>query len=135
MPYGRRAPPSCCPLTYHAPTPTDIAIGIEALREAEMVLVPAHGGGTGLLGLRPPEAIAPAFGPQSATAHRQAAVHAGRSFEVLDCPSLARDIDTIADVADLANIVDAGSLGDATRAFLATHRLESLQTGLPYGDR
>lgn len=115
--------------------PEDIAIAIEALRRAEVVLVPAHNSGTGLLGLRPPEAIAPAFGPRSALAHRRAAARAGRSIEVLDCPSLARDIDTIADAAALVDLVDTGSLGDATRAFLATHRLESLRTGPLHGYR
>ena len=113
-------------------TPGDIASAIEALRDAEVVLVPARGGGTGLLGLRPPEAIAPAFGPQSAEAHRQAATNAGLRLAVLDCPSLVRDVDTITDFAALAE--GAASLGAATRAFLATHPLEALRTGLLHGD-
>lgn len=113
-------------------TSADIASAIEALRDAEVVLVSAHSGGTGLLGLRPPTAIAPAFGPHSAEAHRQAATNAGRRLAVLDCPSLARDIDTIIDFTELAK--DTASLSAATRAFLAMHPLEALQTGRPHGD-
>jgi 2-phospho-L-lactate/phosphoenolpyruvate guanylyltransferase len=114
-------------------TPEDIASAIEALSTAEVVLVPAHSGGTGLLGLRPPRAMAPAFGPRSAEAHRHAAIASGRRLTDLDAPSLAQDIDTIADLVALFE--DTASLGAATRAFLATHSLEALQTGLPHGDR
>ncbi|MGE0227125.1 MAG: 2-phospho-L-lactate guanylyltransferase, partial [Dehalococcoidia bacterium] len=79
-------------------TPEDVARVIEALRTAEVVLVPAHDGGTGALGLRPPGAIAPAFGPGSAAAHRNAARAASSRLDELDCPSLAFDVDTPADL-------------------------------------
>ncbi|MGE0135343.1 MAG: 2-phospho-L-lactate guanylyltransferase [Dehalococcoidia bacterium] len=97
-------------------TPEDVARVREALRTAEVVLVPAHDGGTGALGLRPPGAIAPAFGPGSAAAHRDAAQAAARPFEVLHCPSLAFDVDTPTDLDR-----DTASLGPATRDFLAAH--------------
>ena len=99
-------------------TPGDIVCVLEALHTAEVVLVPAHDGGTGALGLRPPDAIAPAFGPDSAAAHREAARAAARRFEEIDCPSLAFDVDTPSDLES-----DPASLGPATREFLASHTL------------
>lgn len=69
-------------------TSADIAMAIESLGEAEVVLVAAADGGTGLLGLRPPDAIAPAFGVRSAQAHLQAAAASGRRAAVLNCDSL-----------------------------------------------
>lgn len=99
-------------------TATDVARVLEALHTAEVVLVPAHDGGTGALGLHPPDAVAPAFGRASADAHREAARAASRTFEELDCPSLAFDVDTPADLER-----DPASLGPATRAFLARHAL------------
>jgi 2-phospho-L-lactate guanylyltransferase len=110
--------------------PEDIARAIEALRKSEVVLVAAEDGGTGLLGLRPPDAITPAFGLDSAEVHRLAAVRAGRRLAVLDCPSLARDVDTIADLA-----CDPASFGAATRAFLAQHPIGEVRRGLPHGGR
>lgn len=95
-------------------TSADIAMAIEALGEAEVVLVAAADGGTGLLGLRPPDAIAPAFGVRSAQAHLQAAAASGRRAAVPNCDSLARDVDTPADLTR-----DPESFGPATRAFLA----------------
>jgi 2-phospho-L-lactate guanylyltransferase len=108
--------------------PADILQTIEALRESEVVLVPAHDGGTGLLGLRPPGAIAPAFGVGSAAAHMEATRRAGLSLEILDCPSLARDIDSVGDLLE-----DADALGPATRAFLASHPVEGARMGLTRG--
>lgn len=95
-------------------TADDVARVLAALAAAEVVLVPAHDGGTGALGLRPPRAIAPAFGPGSAAAHREAARAAARRLEELDCPSLAFDVDTPTDLDR-----DIASLGPATRDFLA----------------
>lgn len=99
-------------------TPEDVARVLVALRTAEVVLVPAHDGGTGALGLRPPAAIEPAFGPGSAAAHRDAARAASRRFEEFDCPSLAFDVDTPTDLER-----DPASLGPATREFLASRAL------------
>lgn len=91
----------------------DVAAAIEALREAEVVLVPAADGGTGLLGLRPPDAIAPAFGVQSAQAHLRAAAEARRRVAVLHEASLVHDVDSLRDLAR-----EPERLGGATRAFL-----------------
>lgn len=99
-------------------TPADLTAAMEALRDAEVVVVPAHDGGTGVLGLRPPDAISPAFGPGSAAAHIEAARAASKRIVTLDCPSLALDVDTPADLDR-----DPTSFGPAARAFLASHAL------------
>ncbi|MGE0229298.1 MAG: hypothetical protein AB7U23_12425, partial [Dehalococcoidia bacterium] len=72
----------------------------------------------GALGLPPPGALAPDIGPGSAAAHRNAARAASSRLDELDCPSLAFDVDTPADLDR-----DPASLGPATREFLACHAL------------
>jgi 2-phospho-L-lactate/phosphoenolpyruvate guanylyltransferase len=58
----------------------------------------AHDGGTNALGLRPPEALVPAFGsPQSARVHARLAEQAGLEVVVVDLPGIALDVDTPAD--------------------------------------
>ncbi len=89
---------------------------IEALRDAEVVVVPAFDAGTAILGLRPPSAITTKFGPLSSQAHINAATAAGRSVIVLDLPSLSYDIDNIEDL-----LVRRDTLGAATRAFVQEH--------------
>ena len=58
----------------------------------------AHDGGTNALGLRPPDALVPAFGsPQSARVHARLAEQAGLDVVVVDLPGIALDVDTPAD--------------------------------------
>jgi 2-phospho-L-lactate guanylyltransferase len=58
----------------------------------------AHDGGTNALGLRPADALVPAFGsPQSARVHARLAEHAGLDVVVVDLPGIALDVDTPAD--------------------------------------
>jgi 2-phospho-L-lactate guanylyltransferase len=67
-----------------------------------VVIVPdRHGSGTNALLLAPPDAIAPAFGPESFERHRELAEAAGVRCEVARPPSLLIDIDTPADLAAL----------------------------------
>jgi 2-phospho-L-lactate guanylyltransferase len=67
-----------------------------------VVIVPdRHGSGTNALLLAPPDAIAPAFGPQSFERHRELAGAAGVRCDVARPPSLLIDIDTPADLAAL----------------------------------
>ncbi|MCY4455946.1 MAG: 2-phospho-L-lactate guanylyltransferase [Chloroflexi bacterium] len=96
---------------------TDLRSALDALDAHEVVVAPSLDGGTGLLGLRPPDAIEPAYGPGSAGAHEQAARSAGRSLAVLQLASLARDIDTVEDLADAEP-----PLGPRTAAFVAARR-------------
>ena len=97
--------------------PADVREALDALATHEVVVVPSLDGGTGLLGLRPPDAIEPAYGPGSAVAHEEAARAAGRSVAVLRLASLERDVDTVADLADAEP-----ALGPRTAAFVAARR-------------
>lgn len=97
--------------------PADVRAALDALGAHEVVVVPSLDGGTGLLGLRPPDAIEPAYGPDSANAHEEAARVAGRSVAVLRLASLERDVDTIADLG-----AAEPPLGPRTAAFVAARR-------------
>ena len=97
--------------------PGELREALDALATHEVVIVPSLDGGTGLLGLRPPDAIAPAYGPGSAAAHERAAREAGRSLALLRLASLERDIDTADDLGD-----PEPPLGPRTAAFVAARR-------------
>ena len=67
-----------------------------------VAIVPSDaGGGTNALLMRPPEAIAPAFGPGSFEAHLRAAEAAGAAVQVDSEPSLGFDLDTPDDLERL----------------------------------
>jgi 2-phospho-L-lactate guanylyltransferase len=72
-----------------------------------VVVVPdRHGTGTNALLLSPPDAIDPAFGPDSCARHRTLAAEAGAALSVDPVPSLGLDVDT---PADLRELVDRGA--------------------------
>ncbi|HYI99243.1 MAG TPA: 2-phospho-L-lactate guanylyltransferase [Thermoleophilaceae bacterium] len=81
------------------------------LRRAEadvtdVVVVPdRHGTGTNALLLCPPAAIEPAFGPGSCERHQALAAAAGASCRVDALPSLAIDVDTPEDLAELSTLL------------------------------
>ncbi len=117
----RRALCSYCPPNLPQLRGDDVADVLAALSRdaaadstAGAVLVPSADGGTSALGLRPPGALAPAFGPGSAAAHRDAARAAGLPLHELHPPSLAVDIDTPADLMAVRDRV-----GPATRKVFA----------------
>ena len=67
-----------------------------------VVVAPAHNGGTNALLLRPPDVIAPQFGPSSARAHAQSAAAAGEAgvpFREAQIDVWAFDLDTPGDLA------------------------------------
>ncbi len=67
-----------------------------------VAIVPSDaGGGTNALLLRPPDAIAPAFGPGSFEAHLRAAEAAGAAVQVVSDPVLGFDLDTPDDLERL----------------------------------
>jgi len=67
-----------------------------------MAIVPSDaGGGTNALLLRPPDAIAPAFGPGSFEAHLRAAEAAGAAVQVVSDAVLGFDLDTPDDLERL----------------------------------
>jgi 2-phospho-L-lactate/phosphoenolpyruvate guanylyltransferase len=87
----------------------------------EVVVVPdRHGTGTNALLLRPPDAIAPSFGPGSRERHEHAARAAGARLRVEHPASLLLDVDTAEDLATLRSEL-AGRTGEAahTRGLLA----------------
>ncbi len=68
-----------------------------------LVIVPdRHGTGTNALVLTPPDAIVPSFGEGSFARHVAAAEQAGVPHRAQDVPTLALDVDTPADLAELA---------------------------------
>ena len=67
-----------------------------------------RGDGTNALLLDPPGAIAPAFGTDSASAHRAAAAAAGVRLTLAALPALQFDLDTADDLAELAALLAAG---------------------------
>ena len=72
-------------------------------RGLAVVIVPdRHRTGTNALLLSPPDAIAPSFGPGSFERHLSAAREASLPYAVEDLPSLALDVDTPEDLAEVS---------------------------------
>jgi 2-phospho-L-lactate guanylyltransferase len=88
-------------------------LAVAGERQPALVVVPDHTGeGTNGLVVRPPDLLTPAFGAASAAAHLAQLAGAVR----YDCPGLALDIDT---PAELARLVDSETnRAPATRRFL-----------------
>jgi 2-phospho-L-lactate/phosphoenolpyruvate guanylyltransferase len=82
---------------------------------AVVVASSRDGQGTNALLLRPPNVIAPAFGPPSVQRHLDAGRAAGARALLIAGLGLARDVDT---PPDLANLLDA-PVGEHTSAALA----------------
>lgn len=95
-------------------TPGAIRSALEALPERGLAICPSHDNGTGLLAMRPSGLIPFRFGPRSFSLHRREAVALGVPAEVLRIESLALDIDTPADLREVASHSDGAG---------ATHRL------------
>jgi 2-phospho-L-lactate/phosphoenolpyruvate guanylyltransferase len=84
---------------------------------AEVVIVPdRHGTGTNALLLAPPDALEPSFGPGSCRRHAEHARATGLTYEVQRLPSLALDIDTPEDLAELARLGDRAPMTNALLA-------------------
>jgi 2-phospho-L-lactate/phosphoenolpyruvate guanylyltransferase len=73
-----------------------------------------HGTGTNALVLSPPDAIRPAFGPDSCQRHQAAAREAGIPYGIERLDSLALDLDTPADIIALTRELEGGR-GQAPR--------------------
>jgi len=89
-----------------------------------------HGTGTNALVLAPPDAMAPGFGPDSFARHVAAAEEAGVSHRVELAASLAHDVDTPEDLADLWSAID-GVRGGAQRTRGTLRQLD--RAGTPGG--
>lgn len=80
-------------------TPEDLLDITDTGEISDLVVVPSEGdGGTNALYLRPPEVIAPRFGPGSLARHVHVAERAGLRCSVLPLDRLELDLDTPADI-------------------------------------
>lgn len=97
--------PGDCPLL----DADELGRAIGAMRAGIAGVIPdRHGGGTNGLLLAPPDAIAPAFGPGSRERHLELARRSGVEPRVVEILSLALDLDTPDDLAELRRLL-AGS--------------------------
>ena len=81
--------------------PAELA-GLLAEPHGIVIVADRHGMGTNALVLTPPDAIGPCFGPGSLARHVAVAEAVGGTHRVEDVPGLALDVDTPADLAELA---------------------------------
>jgi 2-phospho-L-lactate guanylyltransferase len=99
-------------------------LGALLVRAAErepgvVVVADRHGTGTNALVLSPPDAIEPSFGPGSFERHLAAAEAAGVPATSERVPSLAFDVDTPEDLAELATLLErAHGVAPSTRGAL-----------------
>jgi 2-phospho-L-lactate guanylyltransferase len=121
--------PGDCPALE--PRELDALLDIAAGGRPEVVIVPdRHGTGTNALVLTPPDAIPPAFGPDSFERHRRLAQSAGVHASVARPPSLVLDVDTGEDLAALrVRLAPDSARGIAvhTRALLASGTVAALR--------
>jgi 2-phospho-L-lactate guanylyltransferase len=97
--------PGDCPLL----DPRELDRLLTGVPERYVGIVPdRHGGGTNALVLRPPNAIAPAFGEGSRERHVAAARAADIPFAVEEVASLGLDLDTPADLIALTRELESG---------------------------
>jgi 2-phospho-L-lactate guanylyltransferase len=91
-------------------TPLLLPAEVSALltREEAVTIVPdRHGTGTNALLMRPPDAIAPSFGPGSRERHAALAEAAGVPWAIDETPGLMLDVDTPDDLAELTVMLDS----------------------------
>lgn len=119
--------PGDCP----ALDPAELAALLEPQPAPSVTLVPdRHGDGTNALVLDPPDAIAPAFGPDSRARHERAAADAGVPCRIERPATLLVDVDTGADVEALRRLLAERRGGAAhTRGLLA--RLAAREAAAP----
>jgi 2-phospho-L-lactate guanylyltransferase len=84
-----------------------------------------HGTGTNALLLRPPDALAPSFGPDSLARHVASARTAGVVHGVERIAALEHDVDTPEDLAALAERLRASDPATAPRTRAALARIEA----------
>jgi 2-phospho-L-lactate/phosphoenolpyruvate guanylyltransferase len=85
--------------------PSEVAALIDAPRGV-VIVADRHGTGTNALVLSPPDAIEPAFGPDSFARHTAAAKAADVACHAEEVPGLALDVDTPGDLAELATALE-----------------------------
>jgi 2-phospho-L-lactate guanylyltransferase len=117
-------------------TPAVDPAELEALLEhpatgPSVVIVPdRHGSGTNALLLTPPDIIQPAFGPDSRALHEQAAAAAGVPCTIAELQTLALDVDTADDLAQLRTAL-ANRRGGAAHTRGMLSRLAATRKRVP----
>jgi 2-phospho-L-lactate guanylyltransferase len=108
--------PGDCPLL----DPRELDAALAQMEEGTCAVVPdRHGSGTNALLLAPPDGMGASFGPGSRERHLRLASEAGLQGRVEEIPSLALDLDTPDDLAELARLLRADpGLAPATAAVL-----------------
>ena len=107
--------PGDCPLLE----PRELDDALSRMRPNRVAVIPdRHGTGTNALLLAPPDAIGPAFGPGSRERHVDLAGRRGMEVAVEDLPSLALDLDTPGDLAELVAVLggEPGRAPETARA-------------------
>jgi 2-phospho-L-lactate/phosphoenolpyruvate guanylyltransferase len=95
--------PGDCPLL----DPGELDAALERMGSGRVTIVPdRHGTGTNALLLSPPDAIGPAFGPDSCARHTDRARRLGQELAVEPLDSLALDVDTPDDLAAMAEALE-----------------------------
>lgn len=121
--------PGDCPLLD--PQEIDTLLSkYSGLHSGSVVVVPdRHGSGTNALLLAPPNAIEPAFGPDSFNRHLNLARQAGLPAASEPIPSLALDLDTVEDLQALTEALQRyPARAPRTRKVLAELKLEQKAT-------
>jgi 2-phospho-L-lactate/phosphoenolpyruvate guanylyltransferase len=91
--------PGDCPMID--PAEIDALLARTAPLRSVLIVPDRHGTGTNALLLRPPDVLAPSFGPGSCARHLSEASSDGAVGEVVEVPSLGLDIDTPEDLSAL----------------------------------
>jgi 2-phospho-L-lactate/phosphoenolpyruvate guanylyltransferase len=95
--------PGDCPLL----DPAELDGALKRTRSGRVTIVPdRHGTGTNALLMSPPDAIGPAFGPDSCARHADRARRLAYGLAVEQLDSLALDVDTPDDLAELAAVLE-----------------------------
>jgi len=106
--------------------PAEVAGLLDRAEQRELgvvVVADRHGSGTNALLLRPPDVIEPSFGPGSRERHVAVAAAAGVRHDVDPVPTLALDVDTPEDLAQLAVALE-GRRGQAPSTRGALRQLD-----------
>jgi 2-phospho-L-lactate guanylyltransferase len=96
--------PGDCPLL----DADELDAALERMHDGRVAVVPdRHGTGTNALLMAPPDAIGPAFGPESCARHSDRADRAGYEVAVEPLGSLALDVDTPDDLQAMAAALES----------------------------
>ncbi len=100
--------------------PAEVSALLEREERQAAIVPDRHGTGTNALLLSPPDALEPSFGPDSLARHVAGAEAAGVEFSVDELPSLTLDVDTPADLAEVARRLESQrGLAPQTRGALS----------------